>query len=275
MNNKELILIADDNFEVLTFTAMAVEMMGYSAIKAVNGKEALEKAQEHKPDLIIIDWKMPVMDGIEATTCLRNDKHCKDIPIIMITGTNETTELMAEAMEKGVNDFLRKPFIRLELQARIKSLLKQSKYLKQIVEFKNNELNNAALQLAHSIEQRNTILSHLEAIIDITEKPETQAAVSELINKINISTIINPFDKIQAQFTDLNKDFLSNILEVHPKLTPAEIKLCMLLRLNLDTKEIAALLFQTYDSVRVSRTRLREKLNLETSENLVNYIIKF
>ncbi len=273
--HQDIILIADDNEEVLNFTAFAVEMMGHRAVKAINGKEAILKANEVRPSLIILDWKMPEIDGMDAAIYFRNDRNFKDTPIIMITGTNETSELMAEAMENGVNDFLRKPFIQIELQARIKSLLKQANYIKQIIEIKINELNNNAIQLAHSIEEKKLILSHLEAISEKTIDNQQKNKITELISKIKVAEVVNPLDKLQNQFSDVNNKFLNNILEVHPNLTLAEIKLYMLLRLNLDTKEIAALLYQTYDSVRVSRTRLREKLNLQNSEKLHAYLIQF
>jgi len=272
---KDVILIAEDNEEVLNFTAFAVEMMGYKAVKTKNGKEAAQIAHEVNPNLIILDWKMPEMDGIETTFFFKQNTHFKDIPIIMITGTNDTSELMALAMEKGVNDFLRKPFIKIELQARIKSLLKQAYYVKEIIELKNNELNHKAIQLANSIEEKRIIFSHLEEIYNTSSEERPKEMITQLIEKIKVSEIVNPLDKLHYQFVNVNKDFLNNLVNKHPELTPAEIKLSMLLRLNLDTKEIAALLYQTYDSVRVSRTRLREKLNLDSSEKLNAYLMQF
>lgn len=275
MYNKELILIADDNEEVLNYTALAVEMMGYNVMTCMDGNAAYEKTILNNPGLIILDWKMPVMDGMQAAKLIRQHPASKDIPIILITGTDNTSELMAEALECGVNDFLRKPFIRLELQARIKSLLRQAYYMKQIIELKNNELNNYAIQLAQAIELQNLTLTHLEEIFKKAECADLKESITSLINKIKVADKTNPLDKLHKQFVEIHKDFVSNLLLKHPALTPAEIKLSMLLRMNLDTKEIAALSFQTYDSVRVSRTRLREKLNLAPEEKLNVYLMQF
>lgn len=85
-------------------------------------------------------------------------------------------------------------------------------------------------------------------------------------------TIWVQFDE---QFRKVRPSFLKNFINTQPDLTPAEIKLASLLCLNLNTKEIAGILSQTYDSVRVSRTRLRKKLNLETEDGLVAYLLKF
>jgi len=272
---KELILIADDNDVVLTFTALAVEKMGYETVIAKNGIEAFEKAIINNPDLIIVDWKMPEMDGLEATRLLRENPVCKHTPIIMITGTDKSSDLMTRAMDNGVNDFLRKPFDRVELKARMKSLLKQANFVKQIIEIKNNELNHKAIQLANYVDFQKSVNSKLELLIEKVENIEAKDIISKLIDKIKINEKLNPLDTLRQQFIEINNNFTSNLLSKHPNITPAELKLCMLLRLNLNTKEIAVLVFQTYDSVRVSRTRLREKLQLDASENLPNYLMQF
>ncbi len=272
---QELVLIANDSEDVLAFTSLAVEMMGYAVIKATNGKDAVELTFNKHPDLIIIDWKMPVMNGLEATKLLRESNLFKDIPIIMITGTNESSVLMAQAMEAGVNDFIRKPFDRIELKARIKSQLKQASFVKQIIEIKNNQLNQTAIQLANTLDFQKSILSKLETLSKDVDNTEVLNNINEIIAKIKINTKLNPFETLNKEFLEINNNFTSDLLSKHPNLTPAEIKLCMLLRLNLDTKEISILTFQTYDSVRVSRTRLREKLNLTSSDNLVNYLMQF
>ena len=272
---QELILVADDSDAVLAYTSLAIEMMGYTIIKASNGKDAVDLAFKNHPDLIIIDWKMPVMDGLEATKLIRESASCKNTPIIMITGTDESSMLMANAMEVGVNDFIRKPFDRIELKARIKSELKQANYLKQIVEIKNNELIHTAIQLANTLDFQKSLLSKLSILIDKVNTEEAKVLINEIISRIKINEKFNSLDNLNKQFTEINSNFTTNLLSNHPHLTPAEIKLSMLLRLNLDTKEISILTFQTYDSVRVSRTRLREKLNLIPSVNLVNYLMQF
>jgi len=275
MLKKEKILIADDSEEVLIYTTMSVESMGYEAIKAENGKEAIDLVNQHKPDLIILDWKMPEMDGLEATKQLKNNPKTKDIPIIMITGTNESSEFMAEALEMGVNDFIRKPFDKIELQARIKSLLKQAKYQQQIIENKNKELTHSIAQLTYTIDFQNIILAKLENLSKNTDDQETKNIINELISKIKVNDKFNPIKNLHKNYISKNNNFTTSLLSKHTNLTSSEIKLCMLLRQHLDTKEIAGLVYQTYDSVRVSRNRLRKKLNLVKTDNLANYLMMF
>ncbi len=273
--HQKSILIADDDEAVLSLSTFSVEAMGFTALKARNGREAIEIATETPPDLFILDWIMPEVDGIEVTEFLRQSEKLKNIPIIMITGTNVTPQLIAQAMEKGINDFLAKPFNKIELEARIKSLIKQASYFKEIIDLKNNEIYNTAMLLAHSLEEKKITYAKLETIKEMKSSKTQQKMIGELISQLKVADKINPFDKIKKQFIKVHSKFMDNLIEAHPNLTPAEIKLCILLRLNLNTKEIAALLFHSYDSVRVSRTRLREKLGLDVSDKLNVYLMRY
>ncbi|MDD3875278.1 MAG: response regulator [Bacteroidales bacterium] len=271
-SNKERILIADDDNSILAYTEMVVKSMGYNVNVVNNGLEAINFVLVNKPDLIILDWKMPVMDGLEATKILKNNPETKDIPIIMITGIYEDGEQMIVALDNGVNDYIRKPFFKTELIARIRSQLKQFTYFKEVINLKTLQVNQMAVELAHTIEHQRNIYSKLE---DLIENPAVvdKKILIEIADLIKSYNLLKPIDSFNEKLNDLNIDFVSRLYLRHPNLTPAEIKLCTLLRLNLSTKEIASLLFQTYDSVRVSRKRLRDKLQIPENENLVNYFI--
>jgi DNA-binding CsgD family transcriptional regulator len=69
--------------------------------------------------------------------------------------------------------------------------------------------------------------------------------------------------------------WVKNLTEKHPNMTSSELKLCALIRMNLGSKEIADISHQTYDSIRVARTRLRKKLNINKNETLIGYLMKF
>jgi two-component system, response regulator RpfG len=112
---------------------------------------ALSEAKNSPPDLIITDYRMPVMNGIEFTKKLRRIPNCKDIPIMMITIMKER-KILYEALENGVNDFLNKPLDKTEYKSKCKNLLslglnqsklkKRSKYLTQIVNASTDEILN-------------------------------------------------------------------------------------------------------------------------------------
>lgn len=97
-----------------------LERMGYATISGTNGEEGLEKAIAAKPDLILIDMMMPVMDGWEAT--LRANHKTKAISILASTALFRSSHLHA-CLEAGCNDYILKPFSFLELQRKIQALL--------------------------------------------------------------------------------------------------------------------------------------------------------
>ena len=103
------ILIADDNHGELAMMQSLFEGRGYTVITAVNGEEAVEKALKEKPDIIVLDVQMPIMDGDEAAMHLKSKEETKRIPIIFVTGLRTEREIE----ENKEEDIFAKP-IKLE-----------------------------------------------------------------------------------------------------------------------------------------------------------------
>ncbi len=95
----------------------------YELLEADNGQDALEKAQKHRPDLILMDAVMPAMDGFEVCERLKKDSATQDIPVIMITGLSEQED-HKKALRSGVDDILVKPIDHTELNRRVQTFLK-------------------------------------------------------------------------------------------------------------------------------------------------------
>ncbi len=133
MNNSKLLMVDDEPMNLFLYCKMLKEF-DFEVFTASNGRECIERARAIVPDLILLDWNMPVMDGIQALEILKNDQELKDIPVIMITGVMNTPENLALAMSLGASDFLRKPFEKLELNARIKNTLLLSSSIKILKE---------------------------------------------------------------------------------------------------------------------------------------------
>jgi len=122
MAQKPRVLVAEDipaNRQVLT--QFLVEM-GYSVIETENGREALNMVVSEKPDIVILDIKMPEMDGIEVCRIIKSNPVTKFIPVIIITALGDE-EHHLQALDAGADDFLTKPFKVHFLRARLKSLL--------------------------------------------------------------------------------------------------------------------------------------------------------
>lgn len=122
MGNSKILLVDDEPLNLKLFDKMLKEY-NFQISTAGNGRECLDIVGEIHPDLIILDWNMPVMDGIEALEILKKDGATKDIPVLMITGVMTSSEDLAYAMTIGAIDFLKKPFDKQELTARVKNIL--------------------------------------------------------------------------------------------------------------------------------------------------------
>lgn len=116
------ILLVDDNSDIRKILQIHIRSMGFDSITAANGKEAVERAIAEKPDLILMDFVMPAMNGGEATQILRLSPGTKDIPILAMTALHRRSELQ-RCIDVGCNDYIVKPFPIDELQRKIKALI--------------------------------------------------------------------------------------------------------------------------------------------------------
>ncbi len=137
------ILIADDEPLNLMLYSEIFKTSDYVIITASDGKEALQLIYEHKPHLVVLDWNMPRMDGFEVLKTIKADMATVHIPVIMITGIMTAPENLMQALDAGAVDFLRKPFDRIELKSRVKSMLLLSNTMNELSEkYRTIEQNN-------------------------------------------------------------------------------------------------------------------------------------
>ena len=120
------ILIADDEPNQLELMSFNLSNAGYSIIKATNGKEAIELIENHSPDLIILDWMMPKMSGIDVCRTLRSRSETKQIPIIILSARSEDSD-KSLGLDSGADDYISKPFSPKELISRVKALLRRAR----------------------------------------------------------------------------------------------------------------------------------------------------
>ena len=120
------ILIADDEPNQLELMSFNLSNAGYSIIKATNGKEAIELIENHFPDLIILDWMMPKMSGIDVCRTLRSRSETKQIPIIILSARSEDSD-KSLGLDTGADDYISKPFSPKELISRVKALLRRAR----------------------------------------------------------------------------------------------------------------------------------------------------
>ncbi len=104
------ILVVDDEPDILKVLVARLKEHGFETVTAANGEEALLQAAAHKPNLIILDIMMPVMDGTEAAQRLKENPRTRDIPIIFLSALQTKTEEASDGGEVGDNIILAKPF---------------------------------------------------------------------------------------------------------------------------------------------------------------------
>lgn len=121
MSTESLILIVDDSLIQRKIFFTILKTKGYSVIVAENGREGVDKALEHHPDLILMDISMPEMDGLKAVSEIRKHPEMSEIPILAMTATTDSEEL-EKAYQAGYTDSLNKSE-RATLLAKVQELL--------------------------------------------------------------------------------------------------------------------------------------------------------
>jgi two-component system cell cycle response regulator DivK len=116
------VLIVEDVEDARYFMRLELEQMGYLVIEAEDGAKAVEIALREHPDIILMDLTLPVMDGLAATAMIRNDEQMSKVPIIAITG-HQQTDLRAEAKASGFDAYVTKPIDITWLNELMKGLL--------------------------------------------------------------------------------------------------------------------------------------------------------
>ncbi|MGD9201095.1 MAG: response regulator [Chitinispirillia bacterium] len=179
---KRKILVADDELISRTKLEHHVKKMGHSVLSACNGKEALELWAEHRPDLVITDWIMPELTGIELVKEIKRHQGNRYTYVIMITSQSELGDLVT-GMESGADDFLAKPFVKDELNVRIKAG-------ERLINFGSRDtviFSMASLAEARDIDTHN----HLERIQNYSKLLAENIAKEERLEEVNIIFIEN------------------------------------------------------------------------------------
>lgn len=120
-----VVLVAEDEpplVEVLTYN---LSKAGFDTLSAMNGLDALDKVQNERPDVMVLDWMMPGKSGIEVCRDIRADADVSRLPILMLTARGDETDRV-EGLEAGADDYMVKPFSPRELVARVRALLRRA-----------------------------------------------------------------------------------------------------------------------------------------------------
>ncbi|MDE2088557.1 MAG: phosphate regulon transcriptional regulator PhoB [Gammaproteobacteria bacterium] len=119
------ILIVEDEPSIRTMVGFALSRAGYQISEAANAMQAQSMLEERLPDLILLDWMLPGISGIDFARRLKKDEHTQKVPIIMLTARVEEDDKI-RGLEVGADDYVIKPFSPRELEARIKAVMRRA-----------------------------------------------------------------------------------------------------------------------------------------------------
>lgn len=293
------ILVIDDDRGSLELTASALEEFGYTVTKSSKPLDGLNKASELRPDLIVLDWYMPKMDGLRVLRKLKEQKATKEIPVVMATGVKTASEDLKEALEAGAADFIRKPIDEIELESRVKAALRLVQYYnesrnhlktihrqekemmrqkadeyKRELEGKKKELVSNALRLLQNLESTTAMMDELKDL-DKQMDADNSEKLHSVIAKYQSGTFQTQWDEFERQFEEVHSDFYQRLLHDFPLLTSTERKLCVYFKMDMKNKDVAALTFSSHDAIKKARLRLRSKLGLSSDQELAEFLNRY
>jgi two-component system KDP operon response regulator KdpE len=122
VSTEPLVLVADDEVRITKLVSLALREQGFRVVTAESGTEALQKAEEYRPDVVVLDIVMPDLDGIEV---MRELQDRRPVPVILLTAKGSTAD-KAQGLDMGADDYVAKPFHPDELAARIRAVIRRA-----------------------------------------------------------------------------------------------------------------------------------------------------
>jgi len=225
-NGSGIVLIVDDEPLGRKTLDLALSNQGYELVACGNGAEALARAAERLPDVVLLDVMMPEMDGMEVCRRLRADELLCDVPVIMITALDDRETKLA-GLEAGADEFLTKPVDRAEVRTRVRTITRLNRYRK-IAEFHSGLLESYDRTLQGwifllDVRDRET-KGHTERVTQVTVLLAEAAGVpSELLPHVRRGALLHDIgklgipDKILQKEGPLTKEEME-IMRTHPTL---------------------------------------------------------
>jgi DNA-binding response OmpR family regulator len=276
------ILVADDDpgNRELVISTMSGLAKGIKVLSAADGSKVMEIIEKRNVDAVLLDWEMPVLDGLETLKKIRLSEKGKFIPVIIYTGVMTSTGDLVTALREGATDFVRKPTEPIELIARIQSALRlhiefsarllleqenafmKSQILQNEIENLRSELSGYLAQLA----RKNEVLAEVRDLMLNGEKEVAGEHIDKIIEGESY------WDEFFQRFNRFDKVFLDLLAQHKGEFSLSEQKFCLLLRLGMSSKDISSLLNITPAAIEKKRYRIRKKFELDSSASLERHI---
>ena len=221
METKTTIAIIDDDNSVRRSVALNLEQEGFKVLEAEDGEKGISLVEEKKPDVIILDIKMPRKDGFQVCKELRN----KGIstPLILLTARSEEVDKVL-GLELGADDYLAKPFGMLELVARVKALLRRNKSTKELekVEFSGIKIDFKAYKAEKESKPIDLSAREYRLLKCLIAKKGSVVTRDELLDEVwgyntypTTRTVDNHIARLRQKIEEKNSKTPKHILTVH------------------------------------------------------------
>jgi putative two-component system response regulator len=215
MSPSGVVLVVDDEELNRKLLRDLLSSRGFHIEEARDGEEALHKARQLSPDIILLDVRMPRLDGFEACRALKQDPRTQWIPVVLLTALSSVEDRVA-GIESGADDFLSKPFHQTELVARVRSLIRMKQLTDQL-----ERTENILFTLAAAVEAKDPYTEgHLRRLV---------AYASEISIALELSPHLETVVRYGALLHDIGKVGVPDaILHKPDKLTPVEFDIIKL-----------------------------------------------
>lgn len=192
------ILIAEDdkgNMDLIR-SYLNQSVNNFDILEAENGEELCKKSLLHEPDLILLDWELPIVNGLDALKYIKTQPTTKDIPVIMLSGENQPSTQLEEALNAGAIDFITFPFQKTELLARINLVFNLTVY-NEVIKKRTEELNLERAKLQDLYREQDDLMSIVAH--------DLKAPLNKVLGLIQLMPLVGELNDEQQSYVDMIK----------------------------------------------------------------------
>lgn len=205
------VMIVEDEEAISQLLEYNLAKEGFTAITATDGEEALIKVEEERPDVVLLDWMLPNVSGIEVCRRLRAKPATKSIPVIMLTARAEEVDKV-RGLEIGADDYMTKPFSMAELAARIRAVLRRMRprLLAEAVTYGDIEIDRAAHRVKRGEHEIHLGPTEFRLLDHLMQNPGRVFSREQLLNAVWGSDVF-----VEARTVDVHIGRLRKALNKH------------------------------------------------------------
>ncbi len=228
---KPKVLVVEDDKSIATVISYNLQKEGYNVSFVADGAEGIEAAKAEKPDIILLDWMLPSISGIDVCLALRNNQETANIPIIMISAKDDDLDKVT-GLERGADDYMTKPFAPIELLARMRAVLRRIRpaFADKTLRFQDVEMDLSSYIVTRAGNDVKLAPIEFQILQTLMENPNRVLSRDNLINRIWGVDIEVDARTVDVHITRLRKSLMyasPNNIDLIKTVRLAGYKLCV------------------------------------------------